>query len=396
MTESSPAPAPVVVVTGANGLVGSRACAALVERGATVRAVVRRPGTAPELPGVEERVGEFPDPDFASSVVEGATAVVTTVHPMGSDRETQHRVGVEGTPVIARAAADAGVERLVHVSTAGVYDRSPGVGDVDESSALVGDDGGAYSVTKRDTDAALADIDGITRVLVRPPAILGAGESSIWNTLRPADVRDDEQARHARPQQSFAWVHVDDLTALIADLATGRVATSDDPATGPVAGGCTVVNVAAGPATLRDYHETVTEAVGVDPVWEDGPAWTGRILADRARGWGWTPSVGLDQALAEIRDGLGEPDTFAPDEIVHQSALQLWAAAQTDWDPYEVPPSEWTDPVPIRDEDIAVDTVLDIEVVRESLRRLDGTRLVIGRDAGNLSVTAPISDGSAP
>ena len=301
MSESQP----VVVVTGANGFVGARVCAALVERGAQVRAVVRRPGTAPSTAGVEEHVGEFFDPEFAKTVVEGAAAVVTTVHPMGTDRENQHRIAVEGTPVLARAARDAGVPVLAHVSTAAVYDRSPGVGDVDEESPLVGDDAGDYAVTKRDTDAALAEVSGITRVIVRPPAILGAGETSIWNTLRPADIRDDEENRRAVPHQSFAWVHVDDLAVLASDVATGRIATSTDAGAGPVEGECTAVNVAGEPATVRDYYETVTGALGVEPVWDDeAPAWTGRILAERARGWGWSPSVDRAQALAELDAGL--------------------------------------------------------------------------------------------
>jgi 2-alkyl-3-oxoalkanoate reductase len=294
----------IVVVTGANGLVGSRLCTALTERGASVRAVVRRAGAAPAVPGVEEQVGEFTDPRFAASVLAGADAAVTTVHPMGSDGEVQRRIGVEGTRTFAEAAAGAGVERFVHVSTAAVYDRSPGVGDVDESSPLVGDDAGDYPVTKRDADLALAEVDGVTRVLLRPPAVLGTGPSSVWNALRPEAVRRDEAARHAVPEQSFAWVHVDDLVALAADVAAGRVAGSADPATGPVPGACTAVNVAAGPATLRDYLETVTRAVGVEPVWDDGPAWTGRVLADRASGWGWTPAVGLAEALDEIARGL--------------------------------------------------------------------------------------------
>jgi nucleoside-diphosphate-sugar epimerase len=299
--------APVVVVTGANGLVGARVCAALGEQGALVRAVVRRAGTAPVQDGLTEHVGDFADPEVAASVVEGADAVVTTVHPMGSDRATQQRVAVEGTARLARAARDAGVTRLVHVSTCAVYERRPGTGDVVETSALVGDDAGDYAVTKRDTDAALAEVEGITRVLVRPPAILGPGETSVWNTLRPAAIRDEEQHRRTNPAGTFAWVHVDDLAALVADVAVGRMPAAADPARGPVDGSCTAVDVAGEAATARDYVGTVLEALGLAPMWDDDlPAWTGQILAERARSWGWTPAVTLDRALAELADGLNE------------------------------------------------------------------------------------------
>jgi nucleoside-diphosphate-sugar epimerase len=293
-----------VVVTGANGFVGAQVCRALVGRGASVRAVVRRAGTAPEHPDVDERVGDFADPSFAAQVVDGADAVVTTVHPMGSDRDAQQSVGVAGTTTIARAAADGGVPLLVHVSTAAVYDRSPAAGDIDEGSPLVDDDANDYGVTKRDTDASLAGVAGITRVLLRPPAILGPGETSVWNTLRPAGIRDDAGERHAVADQSFAWVHVTDLAALAADVAVGRVATSDDPSTGPVTNACTPVNVAAGAVPMREYVQVVADAVGVSPVWDDAPAWTGRIVADRARAWGWSPDVTIDEALDEVRRGL--------------------------------------------------------------------------------------------
>ena len=91
---------------------------------------------------------------------------------------------------------------------------------------------------------------------------------------------------------------------LIADLATGEIRTAGDLETGPIARGCTAVNVAAGPATIRDYVETVTRALGLEPVWGDRAAWTGQILADRARAWGWAPEVGLPRALAEVATGL--------------------------------------------------------------------------------------------
>jgi nucleoside-diphosphate-sugar epimerase len=294
----------IVVVTGANGLVGSRLCTLLSRQGVDVRAVVRRAGTAPAGPGIVEHVGNFPDAGSAAAVLAGADAAVTTVHPMGSPLDVQRRIGVEGTTTFARAAVSAGVARLAHVSTAAVYDRSPGVGDVDESSALVGDDTNAYGVTKRDTDTALASIDGITRVLLRPPAILGPGPSSIWNTVHPQEIREDEEERRTVPEKTFAWVHVDDLARFAADIACDHVAAADDPQAGPVTGACTAVNVAAGPARARDYYGTVTKALGVEPVWEQGAAWTGQILAGRAHAWGWTPTVDLSRALDELAEGL--------------------------------------------------------------------------------------------
>ena len=291
MSSSSP-----VVVTGANGLVGAAVCRALAARSAQVRAVVRRPGTAPVLDGVAEHVGD------AADALGGAAAVVTTVHPMGSSREVQHEVGVEGTAALARAARDAGVTRLVHVSTAGVYDRSPGIGDLAEDAALLPAGSGDYPDTKNAADAALAEVGGMTTVLVRPPAIAGAGPTSTWNTVRPQGFRDGD--RSVNPAKSWAWVHVDDLAAFLADLAVGAVATSADPEQGPVAGGTTPVLVAGEPATWGDYLGAVGDAVGIEPVWTDEPVWTGQLRTDRARRWGWSPRVGLHQALVELREGL--------------------------------------------------------------------------------------------
>ena len=146
---------------------------------------------------------------------------------------------------------------------------------------------------------------------------------------------------------------------------------------------------------------------------EDGPTTCQSLVllplpwGENADTWGWAVAFGAMLATFLVlrlllgqgpRTGSVGPmaDDTTRDDIVHQSALQLWAAAQTDFDPFQVPPEEWRDPVPVRDADIAVDARLDLDDVRESLRRLDGRRLVVGRDGEQLSVTRMISEGGAP
>ena len=80
-------------------------------------------------------------------------------------------------------------------------------------------------------------------------------------------------------------------------------------------------------------------------------------------------------------------DQSTTDDIVAESALQLWSAAQTDFDPFEVDSSDWPETaVPVRDADIAVDTRLEVDDVRAALERLDGVKFVVGREAGTVSV----------
>lgn len=302
MTESA-RPAAPILVTGANGLVGSAVCHALVERGAQVRALVRRAGAAPVLEGVEEQVGEVTDRDVIRDACAGAAAVVHTVHPMGSGEEEQ-RQAVSWAAGLAEAARDAAVPLFVHVSTTAVYEREAGTGDVDEDSALAADTANTYAVTKRDTDRTLGEVSGLTRVIVRPTAILGPGESSVWNSLRPEEIRRDEAARTDDPERSFGWVHLRDLADLIADVATGRITAGDNPAAGPVKDGVTAVNAVSGTVQVRDYLAPVARAVGAEPTWETREAFRARLLAERARSWGWSPRITFEEAMSELVSGL--------------------------------------------------------------------------------------------
>lgn len=87
------------------------------------------------------------------------------------------------------------------------------------------------------------------------------------------------------------------------------------------------------------------------------------------------------------------PDDSTTDDIVAEAALQLWSAAQTDFDPFEVPSEEWPETaVPVRDADIAVDTHLEVQDVRDALERLDGVKVVVGREAGTCSVVRVIPE----
>ena len=115
-----------VAVTGATGFIGRYLVQTLLDRGAKVRAVVRRPDAARSLfgPDVEVREAPLSDRRALTSAFEGADAVVANAALIAvATRNPSALVdaNVTGVEHTYEAMAEAGVRRAVHTSSAVVY-----------------------------------------------------------------------------------------------------------------------------------------------------------------------------------------------------------------------------------------------------------------------------------
>ncbi|WP_158885244.1 NAD(P)H-binding protein [Amycolatopsis anabasis] len=104
----------MILITGATGKVGRELVPCLLDRGAPVRALTRDPGAARVDPRAEVVAGDLDRPETLPPVLEGVDRVFVLTSGHGSTGPVQEAN-------LAAAAAHAGVERLVKLSTTGVH-----------------------------------------------------------------------------------------------------------------------------------------------------------------------------------------------------------------------------------------------------------------------------------
>ena len=172
---ASAAPHGPCLVTGASGFIGGRLAARLARSGRPVRCLARPSSDVAALRALDIEVvhGDLTDAPSLRAAVEGCSAVVHCA-ALVSDWATVAEIraaNVAGTRDLATAAAAAGVERLVHLSTTDVYGH-PGGAPADESSPWRGF-ANWYSQSKREAELELRG---------------AAGERMEWTILRPATV----------------------------------------------------------------------------------------------------------------------------------------------------------------------------------------------------------------
>lgn len=114
-----------VLVTGATGFVGGHLVDRLVAEGIGVRALARPESDARRIEAlVEVARGDLTDVRTLERAADGCSLVyhvAATTSSRVRSRVDLRETNVQGTLNVARAAARAGVERFVHVSTCGVY-----------------------------------------------------------------------------------------------------------------------------------------------------------------------------------------------------------------------------------------------------------------------------------
>ena len=180
-TNSRLAPAVDCVVTGATGLVGNNVVRLLLNRGRSVRTVVRphRVADDPALAGlpIETASGTLADEQALQQAIDGSSFVIHSaamVHCGWRHRDEMHGVNVRGTELVARCARRAGA-RLIHVSSVDAiglrHDGAPA--DEDTPPGVMPEC--PYVVTKREAEEAVlreVDRDGC-----------GRGERLSWDNV---------------------------------------------------------------------------------------------------------------------------------------------------------------------------------------------------------------------
>src|SRR5436190_6969124 len=222
-----------VFVTGGTGFIGGHVVRKLRERGDDVRALVRSPdkGAPLEALGCETVSGSLADKDAILAGMEGCDAAIhgAAVYEVGiptSEHRAMYEANVVGTENVLRAALEAGLSKVVYISTVGAFGNTKGQ-VVDESYEHPGQTFTSYyeetKVEAHRLARRLIAEEGLPCVIVQPGGVYGPDDhSAIGRQMN--QFLAGKMPLIAFPELGFNMVHVDDVAAgVLLALEEGKV-----------------------------------------------------------------------------------------------------------------------------------------------------------------------------
>jgi nucleoside-diphosphate-sugar epimerase len=169
-------------ISGGAGFLGLHLSRRLLADGHDVRTLDVVPLDDAELEGsVEELRGDVRNADQVRALVDGADVVVhaAAALPIQASRGAIRSVNVGGTENVLRAARDAGVRRVVFISSTAVYG-VPEKHPIEEDDPLVGV--GSYGESKIDAEG-LCRVAAVETTIIRPKTFVGPERLGVFEIL---------------------------------------------------------------------------------------------------------------------------------------------------------------------------------------------------------------------
>jgi nucleoside-diphosphate-sugar epimerase len=180
----------MILITGANGLVGSYLCRYLLNKGEKIRALKRTTSDLKLVNDIKGNIewvdGDILDVSSLEKAMEGIEKIyhcAALISYAAADRKKLMQINVEGTANVVNIALDKKIGKLLHVSSIAALGRAGVNGEIVTEdtpwnhSRLTSD----YSVSKflaeREVWRGIAE--GLNAVMINPSVIVGAGN---WNS----------------------------------------------------------------------------------------------------------------------------------------------------------------------------------------------------------------------
>ena len=191
MIENSASDSKVVLVTGANGFVGSHLVKALVKRGHHIKAVVRKmtQNTSESVEIVSENLSESVDWASHLGAVSTVIHLAARVHQINESPQDSlddfRNINTRATLELAEQSAKAGVKRFVYLSTMAVNGSFtlPGEFFTENSPPYPKS---SYAISKYEAELGLQKIAQqypMEVVIIRPPMVYGANAPGNFSKL---------------------------------------------------------------------------------------------------------------------------------------------------------------------------------------------------------------------
>ncbi|MDE5846643.1 MAG: NAD-dependent 4,6-dehydratase LegB [Muribaculaceae bacterium] len=309
-----------VLVTGADGFIGSHLTQALLDEGCEVRALAQYNsfnnwGWLEDIrhPGLEVVTGDVRDPNFCRHIVRGVDTVfhlaaLIAIPYSYVAPDSYVDTNVKGTLNICQAVRDEGVERLLVTSTSEVYGTARYV-PIDEKHPKQPQS--PYSASKIGADAIALSFHNAFETpvtVVRPFNTYGPRQSAraIIPTIITQIAAGERRIKVGDLTPTRDFNYVADTAAGFIALAKCREAVGRE------------VNIATGrEVSMADTLQAIARIMGADVEWvvdpqrlRPGGSEVFRLLGDNSlitRLTGWRPRYTLEEGLGKTVEWFTDP-----------------------------------------------------------------------------------------